>query len=147
MDRSTPVVAAVGIAKRFGPTVALADGNIAVLPGETHALVGRNGAGKSTLVGVLTGVLKPDAGQVLFDGEPAPPIGDRTAWRRRVACVYQHPSVVKDLSVAENLFLHRQPRGRFGLISPPRFGPAAGRLRESAQGPGGPPPPPPGRAG
>lgn len=135
MDRSTPVVAAVGIAKRFGPTVALADGNIAVLPGETHALVGRNGAGKSTLVGVLTGVLKPDAGQVLFDGEPAPPIGDRAAWRRRVACVYQHPSVVKDLSVAENLFLHRQPRGRFGLISPARMRREAAELLETWQVP------------
>lgn len=59
-----PVVEAIGIAKRFGPTVALADGRLSVLPGETHALVGRNGAGKSTLVGVLTGLLKPDAGEV-----------------------------------------------------------------------------------
>src|SRR5207253_10366778 len=82
-----PVVEATGIAKRFGPTVALADGRLSVRPGETHALVGRNGAGKSTLVGVLTGLLKPDAGEVRFNGEPAPAPGDRAAWRARVACV------------------------------------------------------------
>ncbi|MFC7615652.1 sugar ABC transporter ATP-binding protein [Actinokineospora soli] len=128
---SAPVVEAIGIAKRFGPTVALADGNLAVRAGETHALVGRNGAGKSTLVGVLTGLLRPDAGEVRFGGEPAPPVGDRAAWRSRVACVYQHPSVVKDLSVAENLFLHRQPRGRFGLISPSRMRRQAAELLES----------------
>jgi simple sugar transport system ATP-binding protein len=114
---TTPVVEALGIAKRFGPTVALADGRLAVESGETHALVGRNGAGKSTLVGVLTGLLKPDAGEVRFNGKPAPALGDRSGWRSQVACVYQKPSVVGELSVAENLFLNRAPRGRFGLLS------------------------------
>ncbi|MFI7306314.1 sugar ABC transporter ATP-binding protein [Micromonospora aurantiaca] len=130
-DGSTPLVEAVGVAKRFGPTVALADGSLTVLPGETHALVGRNGAGKSTLVGVLTGLLRPDAGEVRFGGRPAPPLGDRVAWRRHVACVYQKPSVVGDLSVAENLFLDRQPRGRWGLLSPSRLRRAATELLES----------------
>lgn len=123
--QAPPVVEAVGIAKRFGPTVALADGNLSVRAGETHALVGRNGAGKSTLVGVLTGLHRADAGEVRFGGRPAPAPGDRAAWRERVACVYQRPSVVKELTVAENLFLGRQPRGRFGLLSP-------GRLRREA---------------
>jgi simple sugar transport system ATP-binding protein len=126
-----PVVEAIGIAKRFGPTVALADGRLSVNAGETHALVGRNGAGKSTLVSVLTGLLKPDAGEVRFAGDPAPPLGDRAAWRARVACVYQKPSVVPDLSVAENLFLNRQPRGRFGLLSPARLRREASTLLES----------------
>lgn len=128
---TAPVVEAVGIAKRFGPTVALADGQLSVQPGETHALVGRNGAGKSTLVGVLTGLLKPDAGEVRFAGHPAPALSDRAAWRARVACVYQKPSVVGDLSVAENLFLNRQPRGRFGLLSRTRLRRLAGELLES----------------
>jgi simple sugar transport system ATP-binding protein len=131
MTELTPVVEARGIDKRFGPTVALRDSRISVLPGETHALVGRNGAGKSTLVSVLTGLLRPDAGEVLFGGEPAPSLGDRTAWRQRVACVYQKPSVVRELSVAENLFLGRQPRGRFGLLSPSRLRKEAGELLES----------------
>ncbi|MEV6813840.1 sugar ABC transporter ATP-binding protein [Micromonospora sp. NPDC051296] len=130
-DESRPVVEAIGIAKRFGPTVALAEGNLTVSPGETHALVGRNGAGKSTLVGVLTGLLKPDAGEVRFAGRPAPPLGDRVAWRQHVACVYQKPSVVGELSVAENLYLDRQPRGRFGLLSRSRLRRAATDLLES----------------
>ncbi|MEV5386182.1 sugar ABC transporter ATP-binding protein [Streptomyces sp. NPDC052721] len=113
---STPLVEAQGIVKRYGPTVALADGRLTVLPGESHALVGRNGAGKSTLVNILTGLQAPDAGTVRFDGEPAPPLADRDAWRRKVACVYQKPTVVPELTVAENLFLNRQPQAR-GLIS------------------------------
>ncbi|MFF1699654.1 sugar ABC transporter ATP-binding protein [Streptomyces sp. NPDC058257] len=113
----TALVEATGIAKRYGPTVALRDGQLTVLPGESHALVGRNGAGKSTLVTILTGLQAPDAGTVLFDGEPAPPLTDRDAWRRKVACVYQKPTVVPDLTVAENLFINRQPQGRGGFIS------------------------------
>ncbi|MFJ9815166.1 sugar ABC transporter ATP-binding protein [Streptomyces sp. NPDC101151] len=113
---STPLVEARGVVKRYGPTTALADGRLTVLPGESHALVGRNGAGKSTLVNILTGLQAPDEGTVRFDGEPAPPLADRDAWRRRVACVYQHPTVVPELTVAENLFINRQPRHR-GLIS------------------------------
>ncbi|MFE1450577.1 sugar ABC transporter ATP-binding protein [Streptomyces olivaceoviridis] len=112
----TPLVEAADIVKRYGPTVALADGRLTVLPGESHALVGRNGAGKSTLVNILTGLQAPDAGTVRFDGESAPPLADRDAWRRKVACVYQKPTVVPELTVAENLFLNRQPRAR-GLIS------------------------------
>ncbi|MCX4452172.1 sugar ABC transporter ATP-binding protein [Streptomyces sp. NBC_01340] len=114
---STPLVEARGIAKRYGPTVALQDGRLTVLPGESHALVGRNGAGKSTLVTILTGLQAPDEGTVHFDGEPAPALTDRDAWRRKVACVYQKPTVVPELTVAENLFINRQPLGRGGFIS------------------------------
>ncbi|MEU9971863.1 sugar ABC transporter ATP-binding protein [Streptomyces sp. NPDC051014] len=113
---STPLVEARDIVKRYGPTVALADGRLTVLPGESHALVGRNGAGKSTLVTVLTGLQAPDEGTVRFDGEPAPPLSDRDAWRSKVACVYQKPTVVPELTVAENLFINRQPQHR-GFIS------------------------------
>ncbi|MFF4545667.1 sugar ABC transporter ATP-binding protein [Streptomyces sp. NPDC001435] len=113
---NAPLVEARGIVKRYGPTVALADGRLTVLPGESHALVGRNGAGKSTLVGVLTGLQAPDEGTVRFDGRPAPPLTDRDAWRSKVACVYQKPTVVPELTVAENLFINRQPLNR-GFIS------------------------------
>ncbi|MDQ0766042.1 sugar ABC transporter ATP-binding protein [Streptomyces canus] len=113
---STPLVEAEGVVKRYGPTTALADGRLTVLPGESHALVGRNGAGKSTLVTILTGLQAPDEGTVRFDGEPAPPLADRDAWRSKVACVYQKPTVVPELTVAENLFINRQPLRR-GFIS------------------------------
>src|SRR5262245_44763791 len=84
----TTVVETLGVGKRYGPTVALADVSLTVEAGESHALVGRNGAGKSTLVAILTGLSKPDAGRVTFGGAPAPPLGDREAWRTKVACVY-----------------------------------------------------------
>ena len=70
--RETPAAEAEAIWKSFGRTKALQDVSVSVAPGECHALVGRNGAGKSTLVGVLTGLLKPDAGSVRLCGEPAP---------------------------------------------------------------------------
>ncbi|MFJ5259942.1 sugar ABC transporter ATP-binding protein [Streptomyces sp. NPDC088387] len=111
-----PLVEARDIVKRYGPTVALRDGRLTVLPGESHALVGRNGAGKSTLVSILTGLQAADEGTVRFDGEPAPALADRDAWRRKVACVYQKPTVVPELTVAENLFINRQPLQR-GFIS------------------------------
>jgi len=110
------LVEAVGITKRFGPTVALNDVHISVAAGRTHALVGRNGAGKSTLVGILTGLQGADAGQVLFGGNAAPPLGNREQWQSKVACVYQHSTIIPDLSVAENLFLNRQS-GKSGLVN------------------------------
>lgn len=111
----TPMVEVRGATKRFGPTLALAGVDLTVMPGESHALVGRNGAGKSTLVSLLTGLRKPDEGEIRFGGEPAPPLADRDAWRERVACVYQHSTVIRELSVAENLFINRQPVVR-GMI-------------------------------
>lgn len=106
-----PVAEATGIHKRYGATVALRDARITVAPGEAHALVGRNGAGKSTLVSVLTGLRAPDTGTLRFSGTPAPAVGDIDAWRSRVACVYQHSTVIPDLTVAENLFLNRLSEG------------------------------------
>src|SRR6202453_577020 len=113
---AVPIVEATGVSKRYGATVALSDAHLRVLPGESHALVGRNGAGKSTLVGILTGLREPDSGEVRFRGEPAPAISDREGWRQRVACVYQHSTIIPDLTVAENLFINRQPLRR-GFIN------------------------------
>jgi simple sugar transport system ATP-binding protein len=111
-----PVVEAVEITKRFGSTLALDDAGIVVRPGETHGLVGRNGAGKSTLVSILTGLQAPDTGRLAFAGRPAPGLGDRDAWRRLVACVYQKSTIIPTLTVAENLFLNRHDRGPAHLI-------------------------------
>ena len=107
---STALVAATrGVSKRFGASQALNDVSIAIPAGDSRALVGRNGAGKSTLVGVLTGILAPDAGEVQLAGEPAPPMSEPGRWRTRVACVYQRSSVIRTLTVAENLFLNDHP--------------------------------------
>ncbi|GAA5070584.1 simple sugar transport system ATP-binding protein [Thermocatellispora tengchongensis] len=120
-----PVAEAAHITKRYGETVALDDAGITIMPGETHALVGRNGAGKSTLVSILTGLQAPDRGEVRFGGEPAPRLADRDAWRARVACVYQKSTIIPELTVAENLYLHRHDLNRARLIN-------WGRLRRKA---------------
>jgi simple sugar transport system ATP-binding protein len=108
-----PAVEAAGIHKRFGSTYALRGVDLSLLPGHCLGLVGRNGAGKSTLVSILSGILPPDAGQVRFDGQPAPT--STAAWRGRIATVFQHSMVVPGLTVAENVFLGSQP-GRAGLV-------------------------------
>ncbi len=77
--------------------------------GQTRALLGRNGAGKSTLVSVLTGLVTPDRGAVSFQDAAAPALNDRRAWRQNVACVYQKPTVIPTMTVAENIFLNRVP--------------------------------------
>jgi len=110
---AAPAVEAAGIHKRFGSTYALRGVDLSLLPGHCLGLVGRNGAGKSTLVSILSGILTPDAGQVLFDGQPAP--SDTAGWRGRIATVFQHSMVVPGLTVAENVFLGSQP-GRGGFV-------------------------------
>ncbi|WP_284743652.1 sugar ABC transporter ATP-binding protein [Amycolatopsis sp. RTGN1] len=114
-ETAVPVVSAIGVGKRYGPTVALHDVSLTVHPGESHALVGRNGAGKSTLVSILTGLSPTDTGHVEFGGEPAPALTKQDDWKARVACVYQHAMVVPQLTVAENLFLNRQAGGGFSI--------------------------------
>jgi simple sugar transport system ATP-binding protein len=111
----TPVASAAGIHKRFGSTYALRGVGLSLHPGRCLGLVGRNGAGKSTLVSILSGIVPPDAGEVSFDGQPAPSLGDVAAWRARIATVFQHSMVVPGLTVAENVFLGRQPRRGGGL--------------------------------
>jgi simple sugar transport system ATP-binding protein len=118
---AVPAVEATGIHKQFGSTQALRGVDITLWPGRCLGLVGRNGAGKSTLVSILSGIYPADAGQVRFDGTPAPPLGAVGAWRGRIATVFQHSMVVPGLTVAENVFLGRQPRraglaGRAGMI-------------------------------
>jgi simple sugar transport system ATP-binding protein len=110
-----PAVEAAGIYKQFGSTQALRGVDLTLQPGRCLGLVGRNGAGKSTLVSILSGIYRPDAGEVRFDGTPAPPLGALDAWRSRIATVFQHSMVVPELTVAENVFLGHQP-GRVGLV-------------------------------
>jgi simple sugar transport system ATP-binding protein len=110
-----PVVDAAGIRKHFGSTQALRGVDLTLQPGRCLGLVGRNGAGKSTLVSILSGSYPADAGEIRFYGVPAPPLADIDAWRSRIATVHQHSMVIPQLTVAENVFLGRQP-GRGGLV-------------------------------
>jgi rhamnose transport system ATP-binding protein len=109
MPDPSPRLALGHATKRFGAVHALADGTITLYPGEAHALLGENGAGKSTLVKILAGVHQPDGGTLLIDGEPVVFAGPSDARDAGVSIIYQEPSLFPDLSVAENIFMGRQP--------------------------------------
>jgi ribose transport system ATP-binding protein len=94
-----------GIAKRFGPTVALDGVSLSVRPGEVHALIGENGAGKSTLMNVVAGALRPDAGRMSLYGQPYTPSSTLDARRSAVALIHQELSLCPHLSVTENVVL------------------------------------------
>ena len=111
-----PLLACIAIRKRFGGVTALDGVDLAVHAGEVHGLVGSNGAGKSTLMKILAGALPDHEGVILIDGQPAELTSPQVARRHGVAMVYQELSGVGQLSVAENVFLGRQPTGRFGRI-------------------------------
>jgi ribose transport system ATP-binding protein len=98
-----------GISKRFGATVALQDVGIEVAAGQVLALVGENGAGKSTLMKVLSGAIKPDAGQMWLDGETYRPGNPLDARQAGVAMIYQELSLTPHLSVQENIMLGMEP--------------------------------------
>jgi rhamnose transport system ATP-binding protein len=99
-------------AKSFGSVQALVDASIELYAGEAHGLVGENGAGKSTLVKVLAGVYRPDSGRVLLDGDEVRLAGPADARAAGIAVIYQEPTLFPDLSVAENIFMGRQPLSR-----------------------------------
>ena len=98
-----------GISKSFGGVAALSDVSLDVLPGEVHALLGENGAGKSTLMNVATGTIRPDSGVMAFRGQIIDSLDPRDAARLGVAFVHQHPAVLPDLTVLENLLVALPP--------------------------------------
>src|SRR6185295_8901210 len=112
-----PLVETRSVAKRYGTTVALDNVSMRIYAGHSVALAGRNGAGKSTMVRLLTGLDRPDAGEVRFHRAPAPDVSARAEWRSKVACVYQKSTIIPELTVGENLFLNDHPRSRSGAIS------------------------------
>jgi len=95
----------LGITKAFPGVVANDDITLVVLRGEVHCLLGENGAGKSTLMNVLSGMYRPDAGQILVDGAPAEIDSPRRALELGIGMVYQHSTLIPTLTVLENLML------------------------------------------
>ena len=111
---STPALPALlsmrGVCKRFDNVVALADVSLDVHRGEVHAICGENGAGKSTLMKVLSGVLAPDEGEIRIDGEVVHIAGLSDAQRLGIVMIHQELNLVPHLTVAENIWLGREPR-------------------------------------
>ena len=117
------------LSKSFGPTRALRGAGIGLRAGEIHALVGENGAGKSTLIKILAGVFQPDDGRVLLEGKAIAPANPREARGLGISTVFQELSLSSNMTVAENIFVNREPV-RLGLVRRKRMEDAAdGYLR------------------
>src|SRR4051794_17598938 len=104
-----PLLRVTGAVKRFGGVAALNGASLSLHSGEVHGLLGENGAGKSTLLKTLAGVHRLDAGDITLDGEPFVQGSTRGSLQQGLAVIYQEPSLFPDLSLAENVFVGRQP--------------------------------------
>jgi monosaccharide-transporting ATPase len=112
-----PWLRAERLTKAYGGVIALQDASLDVRPGEIRGLVGANGAGKSTLVKVLTGLVSPTGGRVLVDGDELPLGRAKESLRAGIAAVPQELTVAPTMTVAENVLLGHEPRGRLGLLA------------------------------
>ena len=116
MSEQAPAVEIRGLSKAFGATVALDDVSLAIPCGEVHALLGENGAGKSTLVKILSGLSRPDAGEIALFGGPARIDTPRDSHRLGIQTAHQEISLIGDLTVVQNMLLPYEPTGPSGLV-------------------------------
>ena len=112
----TPVLEMRGISQIFPGVKALDGVSIKLYSGQVTALIGENGAGKSTLVKILTGIYRPNEGEILVDGQPVAFHGAQAAIDAGVTAIHQETVLFDELSVGENIFLGHAPRTRFGTI-------------------------------
>lgn len=117
MGESRYAVEMLGICKQFGTVQANKDVNFSVLKGEIHAIVGENGAGKTTLMNILFGMLEPTAGKIRINGEPVKITSPNKAIHLGIGMVHQHFELVPTFTVAENVCMGHEPRGRFGSVN------------------------------
>jgi rhamnose transport system ATP-binding protein len=110
---SAPVLEMQHISKRFDETQALDAVSLVLHPGEIHALLGENGAGKSTLIKIMTGVHRPDLGEILLEGRAITVRNSVEAQEYGIAAIHQEPMIFPDLDVAENIFISHAHRGLF----------------------------------
>jgi ribose transport system ATP-binding protein len=109
-------LSAQNIVKRYGGVVALSDGNLEVNTGEVVALIGANGSGKSTMSKIINGVVVLDGGQLLLDGKPIHFATPQAAKRLGISTVFQELSLIPQMTVAENIWLTREPLGPLGMV-------------------------------
>ncbi|MER9395503.1 MULTISPECIES: sugar ABC transporter ATP-binding protein [unclassified Mesorhizobium] len=114
---SPPLLSVEGVTKHFSGVTALIDVSLEVRPSEILGLLGENGAGKSTLLKILSGVMPPSSGRIVFDGADYAPSSPQDAKRHGIVTIYQELSLIPTLTVAENIFIGRAPLGPLGLVS------------------------------
>ncbi|MCU0513927.1 MAG: sugar ABC transporter ATP-binding protein [Anaerolineae bacterium] len=110
------ILTLANIHKRFPGVHALRDAQFAMQAGEVHALLGENGAGKSTMIKIISGVYRPDSGEMRLDGQPVRFENPRQAQQRGIATMYQELGMYPELTVAENIFMGHAPRTRLGAV-------------------------------
>ena len=115
MNQNDPLLQMEHISKAFPGVVALVDAHLNVNRGEVHALVGQNGAGKSTLIKIFTGAYRRDSGSIIFDGHAIDFQSPQQAQNNGISTIYQEINLIPFRSVAENVFMTREPR-RWGFI-------------------------------
>jgi ABC-type sugar transport system ATPase subunit len=113
---AAPLLEVRNISKRFPGVVALSDVSLAFYPGEVHAVVGENGAGKSTLMKIIAGAYTPDSGEILLQGQRVSFNHPREAQQKGVSIIYQEFNLLPERTVAQNIFLAREP-GKFGTLN------------------------------
>jgi len=111
-----PLISIQKLSKTFPGVRALHDVQLELLAGEIHALMGENGAGKSTLMKILAGVYQKDSGEILLNGKPVAFASPREAQAMGIGIIHQELQLMNHLTVAQNIFIGREPRGRFGLF-------------------------------
>ena len=116
MSIRPPLLAVEDVSRRFGATLALNKVRFDLRAGEVHALMGENGAGKSTLMKILAGNIQRDSGRILIDGREVEIRSPIEAAAHGIAIIHQELNTVRDMTVAENLALGREPRTRFGTL-------------------------------
>jgi ribose transport system ATP-binding protein len=116
VNQTAPLLELSGVSKAFGGVQALNDVSFSLGAGEIHGLVGENGAGKSTLMKIIAGVHTDYEGTFLIDGREVRFRSARDALAAGIAMVHQELSVIPDLTVAENVFVGKQPTNRFGIV-------------------------------
>jgi ABC-type sugar transport system ATPase subunit len=116
MNQDGEFLRTVQLTKRFPGVVAVDQVDFDVRPGEIHALVGENGAGKSTLIKILGGVYPADGGQILLDGKPVSFASTHESQRSKISVIFQEFNLIPDLTVAENIFVGREPKTAGGTL-------------------------------
>jgi ribose transport system ATP-binding protein len=130
MQPRQPILQLEGITKRFPGVLALDSVGFDLFPSEVHVLLGENGAGKSTLMKILAGVYPADSGRIMLRGESVKIHSPRQAREHGISIIYQEFNLIPELTVAQNIFLGREPRTPMGLVDQERLAVEAKRYLE-----------------